>query len=58
MVSFVDLAVHLVVWTPLLILAPGCVSISQIVKKKNLLKITEEGRKKLTHGFRTASAGR
>ena len=30
--SFVGLAVRLVVWTPLLILTPTCVDISQVVK--------------------------
>ena len=52
-VSFVSLAVRLVVWTPLLILTLGCVGISQFVQKKT----TNRGWKEETdkHGFRTAN---
>ena len=47
--GFVGLAVHLVVWT-LLILTPGRVGISQVVQKslKNSKQQTEGGRKKQT----------
>ena len=33
MAGFIDFAIHLMVWTPLLILTPGCVGISLVVQK-------------------------
>ena len=49
MVDFVGLAVHLVVWTPLLTLTLGRVGISQFVQKKKPKTKQQCGRKKQTN---------
>ena len=46
--GFVDLAVRLVVWTPLLIITPGHVGISQIVQKSSRNNKQGGGKKKKT----------